>query len=488
MVSMMKKEFPRILCKIIEFNEIAPNIIELTPSLLEILKLNGLSHPSNYGPLELKENSNIKIQNGLITSNFFANKLRISLDDYLELIFINGSLYLIPILARNLFDHFYQKEGVDTPSVIVLSSHAEFEPFTREIATGIHNKLKILGISSLRIELKKQILQIPQKLDITISRYEVDITRNHDEPEIIAKKLVNKNRTYRPIAKTYFDILLSHLSPIKNCLVLDIHGIAKMSPFGFESPLLIIGDAKTKNPLIRKLTKIIKKAFSEYHPKPRIVYHSRWGYVEYSLKLVEAMGNIPIIIEIRRDLRDDSKTRENLINSISNSIKAILDQLDSRTYEKITYHAFQEKDIENLYAIYLTGYSDLYGNNVKAHADLFIKLLQEGLLMDLEGEIFITEKNGTQIGFASIHQDNSNNWQFGPLIVLPLYQREGIGSTLLKLCIQFAQSKKAEQITLKVHEHNEIAIYLYKKFGFITIETIPSNLQGIKYFKMALTL
>lgn len=52
------------------------------------------------------------------------------------------------------------------------------------------------------------------------------------------------------------------------------------------------------------------------------------------------------------------------------------------------------------------------------------------------------------------------------LIVLPDYQRRGIGRQLLKLWLQMAQSQSILQASLEVRSDNEIAQHLYRQHGF----------------------
>lgn len=52
------------------------------------------------------------------------------------------------------------------------------------------------------------------------------------------------------------------------------------------------------------------------------------------------------------------------------------------------------------------------------------------------------------------------------IAVHPDWRRKGIGSYLLKIGIEYATSKGAKTMQLKVREHNLPAILLYTKFGF----------------------
>ncbi len=150
----------------------------------------------------------------------------------------------------------------------------------------------------------------------------------------------------------------------------------------------------------------------------------------------------------------------------------------------ISYRKFANKDLNQLYSAYLEGFSPLFGHTVQQHAENFFNLYKSALSKGIEGELFIAEKNGKILGFAVIHQESTKEFKLGPIVVLPSFQCQGIGSHLLQLCINYAQSKKAKQLYLKVHDNNQAAIALYKKFGFSIIEIFPSDLEGQNFLKM----
>jgi ribosomal protein S18 acetylase RimI-like enzyme len=54
--------------------------------------------------------------------------------------------------------------------------------------------------------------------------------------------------------------------------------------------------------------------------------------------------------------------------------------------------------------------------------------------------------------------------------VIPAYKGKGIASALMKRCIEFARQQHFRHITLEVHEKNDQAIQLYKKFNFTIFE------------------
>ncbi|NVM54322.1 MAG: hypothetical protein HWN66_11525 [Candidatus Helarchaeota archaeon] len=324
-----EKELKRVLCKIIEISELEHTQIQLNQKAAAILDSNNDTFSSKYGSVVIETNQNLGTDFGMKIANTLAQNLGISAGDYVEIFRFDNVLYFTPILSQQLIEYFFNIDGSNAPDVILLSSHAEFEPYTREIATRIHLRLQELSVPSLRIEIQKHFINWNQKIDATLSRYEVDITRKEEEPQIIANKLVNKNLSYRLIAKMYFRLLSQYLSSQK-CAVVDIHGIATTSSRGILHPMVIIGDALSRNPLIKNFTKTIEKSSRDLIPNLWIVYRTPWGAVEYSLHLVKETDNIPIIIEARRDLRDNPETRSFLVELISNAIKKLVQNLSPK--------------------------------------------------------------------------------------------------------------------------------------------------------------
>ncbi|MHA1277812.1 MAG: GNAT family N-acetyltransferase [Candidatus Helarchaeota archaeon] len=490
MVNSKSGEFRRILCKIAEVKELSSMEIQLSQKALEILKTSRKNLSSNYGTVTLNCISNPKSDFDIIIDLNLTQKFGIDKGDFVEILNNDESLFFIPLLKTELRSFFYTNYGAENPRVILLSSHAEFEPFTREIATQIYHRLEASSIPSQRIAIRERVLDWKSQINATISRYEVDITRIRGIPEKIGTKLVNKNLSYRILSEIYFQLISQYLSSEKRVIVVDIHGIATRSSTGIIHPMVIIGDAFLRSLLVKKFTDTIFSASKILIPNLWIVYRTQWGAVEHSLQLVKKAGNIPIIIEVRRDLREQSETRDALVNLISEAIKDLVKYSDLYIFEdkKIIYRKFLESDLENIRKIYIKAFEWLYGNQTDEYAELFLKLFRTALKINVKGELFVAEKNSRIKAFAVIHQEPNNTWKFGPIVVVPRMQRKGIGIQLLRLCIDFARSQGVEQIYLQVHEHNRAAINLYTKFGFTITQSVPSNIPDKKYLKMTLNL
>ena len=154
----------------------------------------------------------------------------------------------------------------------------------------------------------------------------------------------------------------------------------------------------------------------------------------------------------------------------------------------VRFRPFQRRDLDQLALVYEKAFAVIYGMSAPEHAEKFIKLYHAALIRGIEGEMYIAEEAGNVLGFAVIHEESREEYKFGPIVVLPSVQRQGIGSQLLKLCIEFTRSKNVNQFYLKVNENNQTAINFYKKHRFTIVDRLPSDLEGIKYVKMVILL
>lgn len=76
------------------------------------------------------------------------------------------------------------------------------------------------------------------------------------------------------------------------------------------------------------------------------------------------------------------------------------------------------------------------------------------------GSIYVDKRNNLVCYVAIENKDNSENWIQG-LEVVEKYRGHGLSEELLREAINFY---KADH--LSVNKNNEVAIYIYKKFGF----------------------
>jgi ribosomal protein S18 acetylase RimI-like enzyme len=91
----------------------------------------------------------------------------------------------------------------------------------------------------------------------------------------------------------------------------------------------------------------------------------------------------------------------------------------------------------------------------------------ESVLNDRKYKVIIALLNNTRIGKAHIRWDE-NAVTFSDIAILPPYQGKGYGSALIAYCINLALSEGKNKMSLDVETHNQRALDLYKKLGFIT--------------------
>ena len=80
-----------------------------------------------------------------------------------------------------------------------------------------------------------------------------------------------------------------------------------------------------------------------------------------------------------------------------------------------------------------------------------------------DGVVFVAEVEGKIVGSASVR--GTSVAELG-MSVAPGWRGKGIGSALLKACIEWARQVGAHKVSLQVWPHNEAALGLYRKFGF----------------------
>ena len=118
--------------------------------------------------------------------------------------------------------------------------------------------------------------------------------------------------------------------------------------------------------------------------------------------------------------------------------------------------------IDNLYVPPLRNYQslELYSIKLFSKATLF-EAYMENVLVAL---------------IAVYLNDLSKKEGFITLVgVLPQYQKQGIASELLKKSINYAQQIGMNKIQLNVQKTNNLAISLYKKYGFTIIAETPQD-------------
>jgi RimJ/RimL family protein N-acetyltransferase len=82
-----------------------------------------------------------------------------------------------------------------------------------------------------------------------------------------------------------------------------------------------------------------------------------------------------------------------------------------------------------------------------------------------QAAFFLAETSGRLIGHLGI--ENSRGLAELGMMVAAGWRGEGVGSAMLEEAVQWAQQARAHKVVLQVWPHNEPALALYRKFGFV---------------------
>ncbi|PSP74542.1 GNAT family N-acetyltransferase [Halobacteriales archaeon QS_3_64_16] len=83
---------------------------------------------------------------------------------------------------------------------------------------------------------------------------------------------------------------------------------------------------------------------------------------------------------------------------------------------------------------------------------------------------------GECVGHATLVPDGEDAYELA-IFVLDEYQRAGIGSQLMEGLLGHGQAQSAERVWLTVERWNDVAMALYRKFGFETSDTESFELE-----------
>lgn len=116
--------------------------------------------------------------------------------------------------------------------------------------------------------------------------------------------------------------------------------------------------------------------------------------------------------------------------------------------------------------------------------------IRQGNLENLREICVVAEENGSFVGELSMMTENANIpvavipnkrvYLFG-LRVLPEYQRQGVGTALLKYAITLCAKRGIFEFTIGVETDNSDARRLYERLGF---SNFLENCSEVQYGKM----
>ena len=108
-------------------------------------------------------------------------------------------------------------------------------------------------------------------------------------------------------------------------------------------------------------------------------------------------------------------------------------------------------------------------------------------IIDKGGFIFYAKLNEEIVGTASLLKKSDEIFEIGKMAVSEKVHGQKIGTIILEHCINFAKRKKIKTLILYSNTHLEVAIHLYRKYGFIEVE-LEKGLYERANIKMELHL
>ncbi len=86
-----------------------------------------------------------------------------------------------------------------------------------------------------------------------------------------------------------------------------------------------------------------------------------------------------------------------------------------------------------------------------------------------ERVLFLAELDATPVGWITVDLQPGGTAELG-MGVLSTHRRQGVGTAMMEVAIDWAVTNGAGRLALDVFPHNEPAISLYRKFGFVEVE------------------
>jgi ribosomal protein S18 acetylase RimI-like enzyme len=131
----------------------------------------------------------------------------------------------------------------------------------------------------------------------------------------------------------------------------------------------------------------------------------------------------------------------------------------------------------------------LQDSDVEAALDLFAAVAGEGLWLATEapfdrrevrarwkellardeGTLLVADVDGAPVGLAAMV--GRTEPELG-MLVRADRRRQGVGDALVRACVEWARGRGARRVILHVFPHNEAAIALYQKHGFVDRGTV----------------
>jgi RimJ/RimL family protein N-acetyltransferase len=128
----------------------------------------------------------------------------------------------------------------------------------------------------------------------------------------------------------------------------------------------------------------------------------------------------------------------------------------------------QEEDFDRWVALYEAVASE--GKWIGGEAPVDRDAMREGFLNRLaqapdRAAMLVAEANGDMVGNLGI-ENHGGVADLGMMVALD-WRGRGVGSALMDAAMQWAEQAGAHKVVLQVWPHNEAALALYERFGFV---------------------
>ena len=131
----------------------------------------------------------------------------------------------------------------------------------------------------------------------------------------------------------------------------------------------------------------------------------------------------------------------------------------------ISYEEKHHADFKRLNLEWLEKY-----NLAESH-DLQVLNDPSGTIVDRGGVIFLAEENGQVVGSAALMKEADGIYELAKMAVDPLWRGKGISRLLMEKCLATARAWNATKLRLYSNSQLQVALNLYKKYGFYHIGT-----------------
>lgn len=88
------------------------------------------------------------------------------------------------------------------------------------------------------------------------------------------------------------------------------------------------------------------------------------------------------------------------------------------------------------------------------------------------GQVFVAERNGSIVGFASVLDRADGNTELDGLFVEPACWRSGVGRALVDRCASYGRQRQAGALHVIGNPH---ALDFYRAYGFVEVGTYQTR-------------